>query len=216
MKLFERVGAGQLLAPAGYEGAYTDFDWVGVERRFPAPSIQTDVEEGWAWFELDASAAPRADLDALRLLAIFLAHWDNKSQNQRLVCLDSPADSSQADCNQPLAMIQDLGSTFGPTKVNLSTWTYQPVWRNSRTCAVTMAELPFRGSTFEDVRISEAGRRQLLAGLDSLGEEDIRQLFADGRFDAFQSNTDDRRDIDRWTAAFKGRVEQIRGAGPCP
>ena len=32
----------------------------------------------------------RADLDALRLLARVLAHWDNKSENQRLVCLDGP------------------------------------------------------------------------------------------------------------------------------
>ena len=31
--------------------------------------------------------APRAHVDALRLLAVFLAHWDNKAENQRLVCL---------------------------------------------------------------------------------------------------------------------------------
>ena len=34
--------------------------------------------------------APRAEVDAFRILAAFLAHWDNKSQNQRLVPISPP------------------------------------------------------------------------------------------------------------------------------
>ena len=75
------------------KGSYEVFQWVALERRFPARAIEiTDGTEGWAFFELDKvnsaeGAAPRAHVDALRLLAVFLAHWDNKSENQRLVCL---------------------------------------------------------------------------------------------------------------------------------
>jgi hypothetical protein len=35
--------------------------------------------------------ATRAELDALRLTAILLGHWDNKASNQRLVCEEGPA-----------------------------------------------------------------------------------------------------------------------------
>ena len=53
--------------------------------------------------------APRAHVDALRLLAVFLAHWDNKAENQRLVCL-SPTWTKGKPCPQPFLMLQDLGS----------------------------------------------------------------------------------------------------------
>jgi hypothetical protein len=89
------------LALAGAESAYRsvmdssshkDFEWVAVERKHYGRPIETDAIEGWAFFELDLidpkkGGAPRAHVDALRLLAVFLAHWDNKSENQRLVCL---------------------------------------------------------------------------------------------------------------------------------
>ena len=46
---------------------------------------------GWALEELArVSSASRTHADALRLMAMFLAHWDNKPENQRLVCLSGP------------------------------------------------------------------------------------------------------------------------------
>ena len=70
---------------------YKDFDWAAVERKHQGRAIGTDAVKGWAFFELDGvdaarGGAPRAHVDALRLLSVFLAHWDNKSENQRLVC----------------------------------------------------------------------------------------------------------------------------------
>ncbi len=72
--------------------AHEDFEWVAVERKHYGRPIETQDVEGWAFFELDLidqkkGGAPRAHVDALRLLSVFLAHWDNKSENQRLVCL---------------------------------------------------------------------------------------------------------------------------------
>ena len=74
--------------------------------------------------------SPRAEVDALRLLAVVLAHWDNKSANQRLICLPG-GDRPDGGCTTPLAMMQDLGATFGPAKVDLHNW------RRMRRCGRT-------------------------------------------------------------------------------
>ena len=204
-----------VLAAAPRPDGYTDFDWVAVERKFPAPAIETADVEGWSWWELKNSEAPRADLDALRLLAAFLAHWDNKSSNQRLVCLDRQPTPGDTPCRRPLAMIQDLGATFGPYKVNVSGWRDAPMFADAPRCVLSMHALPFGGATFPDVRISEAGRLQLLRQLSSLTDDDLHRLFTDARFPQFYSGTDDGRDLAAWTAAFRARVDRIRTAGPC-
>jgi hypothetical protein len=205
-----------LLAPHGHDSAYTDFEWPAVERRFDAPAISTPATEGWAWFELEPSQAPRADLDAFRLIAVFLAHWDNKSENQRLVCLDAPPVQPDQRCARPLLMIQDLGATFGPTKVNIAAWRDLPVWTNPKTCTVSMRALPYQGATFPQARISEAGRTQLAQALSAVSQEQIEDLFRDARFPEFQSATDDARDLGAWVSAFEHRADQIATAGPCP
>ncbi len=192
---------------AGREG-YTDFQWVSVERKLEAPAVETDRTQGWAWWELHQSAAPRAEVDAFRLLAVFLAHWDNKTDNQRLVCLDEA-------CGRTLALIQDVGATFGPHKVNLARWHDQPIWADRSRCLVSMAHLPFGGATFPDAAISESGRAMLAGRLTSLGDEAVRQIFRDARFAEFHSATPDERDLDAWTAAFRHRVDQIAGTR-CP
>jgi hypothetical protein len=209
------AGAQSLLTTDGFDDGYTDFEWVAVERRFPAPAIETESQEGWAWHEL-RSRPPDTDLDAFRLLAVFLAHWDNKAENQRLVCLDDGPMPSDHVCSQPLLMIQDLGATFGPTKVNLAGWRDRPLWADRRRCVVSMKASPFQGATFTDVEISEAGRVLLGRRLAALSVDEIRRLFAGARFPEFYSATDDERDLENWTAAFRSRVDQILSGGPCP
>lgn len=216
MRLLTLVGAGSRLAPHGYEDGFSDFTWVAVERRFPAPAIDTPTQKGWAFFELAESHAPPADLDALRLLAVFLAHWDNKAENQRLVCLDPPGPPAGTGCAMPLLMLQDLGATFGPTKVSLAPWSLRPVWRERATCLVSMRDMPFDGGTFADIRISEAGRQTLAQALTSLSADEVRALFRDARFPEFHTATDDTRDLARWVDAFDHRVRQIVDGPPCP
>ena len=203
-----------LLRDHGDEG-YTDFEWVSVEQKFPAHPIETDTRKGWGWWELKDSAAPRADLDALRLIAMFLAHWDNKDENQRLVCLDGQPPAANAPCARPLALIQDLGATFGPSKVNLAQWRRLPIWKDRSSCTISMKALPFRGATFPDAQISEAGRAKLAARLAALDDDDIAQLFRDARFPQFQVGTDDAHDVIRWVDAFRHRADQIVTAR-CP
>ena len=195
------------------DDGYTDFEWVSVEYKFPAPAIETEEVSGWEWRELDRSDAPRAEVEAFRLLAVFLAHWDNKSTNQRLVCLDQNPGSGT--CQHPLAMIQDLGASFGPPKVNLARWRDLPVWHDRASCMLSMRALPFEGATFEDVRVSEAGRALAASRLSAISEEQIERIFFDARFPQFQAGTDAERDLKAWTGAFKSRVSQIADA-KCP
>jgi hypothetical protein len=216
LQLLSLAHSTDMLAPHGYTSAYTDFEWVAVESRFDAPAIESDTQQGWAWFELEASHATQTDLDAFRLLAVFLAHWDNKSENQRLVCLDKSPGATPEACARPLLMIQDLGATFGPLKVDLAEWSSRPIWADRSRCTVSMRSFPYRGATFVDARISEGGRVQLGRQLSAMSSDDIRKLFSDARFHVFYSGTDDEKDLAAWTAAFRRRVDQIVNAGPCP
>ena len=207
------------LLPERYDGGYTDFEMVAVERKFPAPPIKTAAQEGWGWWELKRSRADRAELDALRLLALFLAHWDNKAGNQRLVCLDTTQGEGgreKGECERPLLMMNDLGATFGPSKVNLPRWRNAQIWADAATCVGSMRSLPYAGASFSDVRISEAGRQLALTQLRSLSPAAVRGIFATARFQDYQSNTDDEHDLAEWTSAFRQRVEMIAAAGPCP
>jgi hypothetical protein len=207
--------ADRLLGMYGYDGGYTDFEWVALERKFPAPAIETATHHGWAWWELEQSTALPADVDALRLLAVFLAHWDNKAENQRLVCLDDPAGAA-GRCDRPLALVQDLGATFGPNKVNLARWREFPIWSDRAACRVSLHRLPFGGGTFPDHTISEAGRIRLGRQLAALSDGQVRRLFAEARFPEYHTGTDDDRDLQAWTRAFRFRADQIVKAGPCP
>jgi len=70
-----------------------DFEHPVIEHTVGGKRIETRQERGWAWKELNkidpaAGGASREQVDALRLMAVFLADWDNKAKNQRLTCLD--------------------------------------------------------------------------------------------------------------------------------
>jgi hypothetical protein len=98
-------------------------------------------------------------------------------------------------------MLQDVGATFGPVKVNLRSWRDTPVWADDTGCRVTMRDLPYHGGTFpHDVHISEGGRRLLAARLAALQPSDITALFTASRFPE---------PISSWAGAFQSKVEQI-------
>jgi hypothetical protein len=186
---------------------YVDFTWPSIERRSPGTAIEAGDTSGWAWYELtdlDASGDQRAERDALVLTAMLLAHWDNKSANQRLVCLDDEASSTQ--CVHPFAFIHDLGATFGPNKMDLSEWRRAPIWKDATQCVVSMRQFPYNGGTFKDTQITESGRQLLLHELDSISERDATAWLEAARFDK----------PGEWAGAFGEKVRHIRNAGPCP
>jgi hypothetical protein len=209
----------ELLQKAVDYSNWTDFEWATVEREFEAPSIMDNGDRGWAWWELDRidparGGASRAELDAFRLMAVFLAHWDNKAANQRLVCLSGEPDGQR--CRQPFLMIQDTGATFGPHKVDLGGWKSSPIWSDPSTCRVSMKRMPHRGATFDDVSISEEGRRLLAARLGKLTEQHIRDLVVAARIANFDGSDAEPAEIDGWVGTFMSKVREITDRAPCP
>jgi hypothetical protein len=196
----------------------THFDHVIIERPRRGHRIKGLKIEGWKWRELSKIAparggASRAEIDALRLLAIFLGHWDNKPENQRLVCLDEG--EAGARCASPLAMVHDLGGTFGPFKVELRGWAAAPVWADAATCTVSMRTLPYGGSSFDDVVISEEGRAFLSARLARISVDQIRQLFDGARFTQAPHDDPAAAAVDNWVNAFVAKRRAIVDRPPC-
>ena len=177
--------------------------------------IEAEDDQGWAWFELsDADAAVprlRAERDALRLAAMLLAHWDNKASNQRLMCKSPVADGS---CAEPIALIQDLGSTFGPDRVDLDAWTKAPVWIDRARCTVSMKMFPYGGGTFPDGPISEPGRQLLSRQLAALNDQQLTTLFTAARFP--EADGHEGADANAWTQVLRAKISEIADAGPCP
>jgi hypothetical protein len=218
--LLDVLHAREAIVPRLVSDKVTDFEWVAVERKHVGETIKSDENKGWAWYELDqiepGRGATRAEADALRLAAILLAHWDNKSSNQRLVCLDPQPLSTTRPCARTLAMIQDLGSTFGPKRIDLERWMATPVWKDPRRCSVSMRQLPYDGGTFPDAQISEAGRQLIAGQLAALTDPQIVTLFSGARFTEFNGRRGPDADPNVWARLFRDKVRQIVDAGPCP
>jgi hypothetical protein len=203
---------------------YEDFDYAVVERPLHGRRIETRKERGWSWKELskiDANegGSPRAEVDALRLLAIFLGDWDNKAKNQRLLCLGEPrvkkaATIGSVTCEHPVAMVQDLGAAFGPDKLNLEGWSATPIWANADRCLVSMRSLPYGGSSFAEWtrKIAEG----LLANLLSLFDQRDPRTVCRRRVSVHPHATDAGRHIDNWVQAFEAKVDAIVNRPVCP
>ena len=59
------------------------FDPAAIERKPKGHEMKSEYKGGWAWPELDLvdeqqGGAPKAQRDALKLLAVFMQHTDNK------------------------------------------------------------------------------------------------------------------------------------------
>jgi hypothetical protein len=199
---------------------FEDFSWVAVERKFEARPVETDVLEGWSFFELDAvnprrGGAPRAHVDALRLIAVLIAHWDNKAENQRMVCL-SRQWPGQTPCPAPLLLLQDVGATFGPSKMDLEAWRQVPMWEDRSACTVSMRSLPFDGATFGQAVITEPGRRFAAHLLGQLSDVQLADLFTYARFAEKRGLFTPTHPVSAWVHAFKVKVRTISEGPSCP
>jgi hypothetical protein len=199
--------------------AIVTFSPAVIERPIEGHKIEASEDQGWSWYELEridpkAGGSSRAEVDALRLVAVLIAHWDNKGANQKLICPPG-ADRADGRCTSPVAAIGDLGATFGPTKVDLLHWKALPVWADARACRLSMKTLPYGGATFPDRSISEDGRRLALRLLGALTRDQLNTLFEASGVTAFPHVAAAARQPQAWTDAFLDKVEQIRAAGPC-
>ena len=208
-------------------------DFAAIERKMPGKEIESDIEAGWAWRELDLvdpdkGGATRAQRDALKLLAVFLQHTDSKATQQRLICLDpEPKEESKDDskgeksgpCKRTFMFIQDTGLTFGhATKMNgtgtesasLKEWVETPIWKEGVTCVGNMRKS--MTGTLKDPQISEEGRKFLADLLTQLTDQQLRDLFEVARFDRRRSPAGEAgvvNTIDQWVDAFKRKRTEI-------
>jgi hypothetical protein len=193
-----------------------------VERKMAGSEWPRNDESGWSWQELAEIAparggAPRAQRDALTLLAVFLQHTDSKPQQQRILCLGGVDDGA---CNRPFLLVSDVGLTFGTgsranlndvSGANLERWRSTPVWRDEPGCVGNL-DKSFTGTLARPV-IGEAGRRFLADLLLQLSDAQLRDLFEVARVNlrvrepgralsGFPT-------IDEWVTAFKQKRDEI-------
>lgn len=195
-----------------------------MERSFPGLEIGEYHDQGWAWKDLDdvdekAGGAGKAQIDALKLLAVFIQHTDSKHQQQRLGCYAQDLDQSThpPTCKKPVLMIQDLGQTFGggaaqisdTSSMNLQAWKSQPIWSleespDSGKCVGNLTSAAFaREDGLSNPQISEDGRAFLANLLNQLSDQQIRSLFQTARAEKTGASVDD------WLAVFRDKRDQI-------
>ena len=220
LRCLAETGLEKICFPRGVDYSHaTTFDYVVIERPMQGRRIESTADGGWGWYEIDridaaSGGAPRAHVDALKLMAVLIAHWDNKTANQRLLCLPG-GDLADGGCSRSFAILQDVGASFGPTKLDLHNWRSQPVWADARTCRVSMEHLPWGGGTFPEQTISEEGRSFLASLLGQLTVDQVRELFSGARIEMSEGIIAESRNPSSWAAAFMDKVRQVREAGPC-
>jgi hypothetical protein len=199
-----------------------EFPMAVIERKYAGREITPGDKPGWAWPELDlvderAGGAPRAQRDALKLLAVFMQHTDTKPEQQRMICPDGR--DGDKTCRQPIMMLNDIGLTFGrannlnkntPGSTDLRSWEKVPIWRDQGKCVGELSKS--LTGTLEHPAIGEAGRQMLATLLSALSDAQIRQLFEVSRVSRRTVETngvEEAAPVTEWVAAFKAKRQQI-------
>jgi hypothetical protein len=203
------------------------FDPANVERKAPGQTMASPGHEGWVWAELDQvdetrGGAPRAQRDALKLLAALVQHVDSKTRQQRLLCLPGgTSNGAEGVCSRPFMMVEDLGATFGHShflsrhlnrvaSMNFENWSPVPVWKDPDRC-VAQLQRSFSG-TMDDPHISEAGRKFLADLLVQLSDRQIRDMFEVARVDRRPRNpghASNPASVEEWARAFERKRDEI-------
>ena len=206
------------------------FDPASIERKFKGRALETAPDSGWSWADLDAvdeaaGGASLAQRDALKLLAVFVQHTDNKPAQQRLVCVDSNKDEGEhGRCEHPVMMVNDLGQTFGRSNlfnrdavgsVNFRGWSAAHVWSDKSDGGCYGDLPPSQTGSLENPRISEAGRRFLSGLLMQLSDAQLRDLFEVSRFAERRIGSKAAATVDEWVSAFKVKRSEI-ASRTCP
>jgi len=205
------------------------FDPATIERKPEGHAMNSEKQGGWAWPELEQTderqgGASVAERDALKLLAVFMQHTDNKVQQERLLCLPA-ARTRDGGCDKPFMMLHDVGLTFGAANLfnrtpvasaNFDGWSKAPIWKDGDGCVGNMSKS--LTGTLGNPAISEAGRQFLGDLLVQLTDRQLYDLF-----DVARVNLRSRRpgsdepgaSVDEWVAAFKHKRDEIVGRH-CP
>jgi hypothetical protein len=201
------------------------FDLAAIERKMPGHELfGSRMDPGWTWPELDrvdegAGGATVAQRDALKLLAVFLQHTDNKQEQQKLLCLDEQLEGAGAGCVTPFMMIHDVGMTFGRANsfnrdalgsANLEQWAGTPIWRDAKHCVANLS--PSGTGTLTHPIISEGGRKLLADLLGQLTDDQLQDLFGVARLgERILPGGTGGTPVSAWVEAFKHKRDEIAG-----
>ncbi len=205
-----------------------EFDAATIELKPPGTQIHGNPD-GWSWSELNLvddtqGGAPRHQRDALKLLAVFIQHTDNKPVQQRLDCLPGGL-REDGTCTKPFLFVHDVGLTFGQANyfnrtvtgsVNFELWSKTPIWRDRASCVGHLAKSST--GTLGDPTISEAGRAFLAGLLDQLSDKQLHDLFEVGHVERRSrrpGTSEPPASIDEWVNAFKQKRKEIDST-TCP
>ncbi len=203
-----------------------------IERRYEPKKIgeswdfdvitKDNVVKNW-------TAEQKNDFEAMILAVSLINYYNPIAQQNRLHCESKPKDNQ---CDYPMAMIQDVGSTLGgdhPGLFNsgiaipglmqnprgeLSAFENGKIFANAATCQL--------GHAFGEVtHISNSGMSSFLARLNAadLTEEKVRAIFEASRIvnadpelrDTLGANVV----LNRWVQAFMNHVQEVKSAGSC-
>jgi hypothetical protein len=194
------------------------FDPASVQKRLPGEEVSVTEDEGWTFNQLDGvdetqGGSSRAEVDALKLLSVFVHHGDNTANQQRLLCL-----KEDPKCERPLMYVTDLGGTFGG-KGNFASYknwaAIGDIWKDRKNCIANFTGT-YQG--YRDPKISEAGRKFLADLIGALSDKHIQDLFLGARFEQYGRfnpliQEEDGRSrqvtVDDWVKLFKKKREQI-------
>src|SRR5262245_61969797 len=200
------------------------FEAAAIERKFPGDEIKANKDGGWSWKELRhvderLGGASVAQLNAMRLLAVFMQHTDNKIINERFVCLPGGL-RDDGTCDRPFLYMHDVGLTFGHANlfdvnkvasVSFEEWVNTPMWRaNPKMCVGHMRQSAT--GMLGDPQISEAGRKFLADLLVQLTDKQLHEVFEVARVDhrSRKPGTEEPpSSVDEWVNAFKAKRDEI-------
>ena len=195
-----------------------------IQKRQHGDLIAESEEDGWALSELDqidqsAGGSSKAEVDAYKLLLVFINHVDNTANQQALMC---PAGDAQ--CKRPIMYVMDIGGTFGgtPSETSFRNWSRKAsIWKDPTRC---ISDLKGTDPDFSNPKISEAGRKFLADLLSRISEKQIEDLFRGARFGVLDAQSPPfvgkggrsrPVTIDDWVLVFKDKRDQIVKAH-CP
>jgi hypothetical protein len=199
------------------------FDHAAIDRKPKGEEIKVGDNNGWAWQELGRiderqGGAPKEQRDALKLLAVFMQHTDNKPEQERLICLPA-GKTDDGGCSKPFMYLHDVGLTFGHanlfdegdrSSVNFEEWAATPIWRDEKACVGHMRRSST--GTLGDPQISEAGRKFLADLLMQLTDQQLHDLFEGARVDRRSRKPGTAAppaSVDDWMNVFKQKRDEI-------
>jgi hypothetical protein len=201
------------------------FDPAAIERKPHGIEMGEGKQSGWAWPELALvderqGGAPRAQRDALTLLAVFMQHTDSKPEQQRLLCLPGGL-RGDGVCERPLLLLHDVGLTFGrgnvwnrnqTSSVNFAEWSRTRVWRDAKACIGYLSRS--NTGTLGDPVIHEAGRAFLADLLVQLSDRQLHDLFevahVTGRArDPNHPTAAPATTVEEWVSVFKRKRDEV-------